>query len=256
MNRAFPPSPSHDDTRAMIASLAPTQRLTGRSARRSDDWEASLQRAVDETDMAVLPSSLVSFNAQISRQDKLDMLLCHQLVQLLMRAAREREATDDWFAYYKRRLEFLGWYELYLPGSGPSSSYLPPDDISPATLQAVKDIGLPGSGLQAPALQRLAQDPAAQYLMERNTVVGQTAVYRFVPSVTGANGMVEALLYQRLVKDSRTVSKGWLFSRITATQQVDERLAVIAFRPGHFERHRQQVLDTLRQQIETGIYPL
>jgi len=256
MTRTFPPSPSHDDTRAMIASLAPTQRLMGRSARFADDWEASLQRAVDETDVAVLPSSLMSFGAQISRQDKLDILLCHQLVQILMRAAREREATDDWFAYYKRRLQFLGWYELYLPGSGTSSSYLPADDISPATLQAVRDIGQPGAGLQSPAVQRLEQDPAAQRFLQRNAVVGQTGVYRFLPSVAGANGMVEALLYQRQVMDIRTLSKGPLFSRITATQQIQERLAVIAFRPGHFERHRQQVLDTLRQQIETGIYPL
>ncbi|MGI4841377.1 MAG: hypothetical protein ACRYF9_27655 [Janthinobacterium lividum] len=256
MTRTIPPAPSHDDTRAMIASLAPTQRLTSRSASRTDDWEASLQRAVDETDVAVLPSSLVAFSAQISRQDKHDILLCHQLVQILMRAAREREATDDWFAYYKRRLEFLGWYELYLPDSGTSSSYLPADDMSPATLQAVKDIGLPGSGLQAPALQRLEQDQAAQRVMVRNTVVGQSAVYRFLPSMTGANGMVEALLYQRQFQDQRTMTKGRFFSQITTTQQVEERLAVIAFRPGHFERHRQQVLDTLRQQIETRIYPL
>jgi hypothetical protein len=92
--------------------------------------------------------------------------------------------------------------------------------------------------------------------MVRNTVVGQSAVYRFLPSVTGANGMVEALLYQRQVQDQRTMTKGRFFSQITTTQQVEERLAVIAFRPGHFERHRQQVLDTLRQQVETRIYPL
>lgn len=256
MKGSFPWLPSHDDTRAMIGSLAPAQRFAGRSSRLADDWEASLQRAVDETGVAVLPSSLVAFSAQISRQDKYDTLLCHQWVQTLMRAAREREATDDWFAYYKRRLEFLGWYELYLPGSGTSSRYLPADDISPATLQAVRDIGQPGTGLRAPALQRLEQDPAAQRFMARNTVVGQTAVYRFLPTVTRVNGRVEALLYQRQIQDQRTASTGRLFARITAPQKIEERLAVLAFRPGHFERHRQQVLDTLRQQIETGLYPL
>lgn len=248
--------PSHEQTTAMLAAMAPTQRLTRRIPRHADDWEASLHRAVNDTDAAVLPSSLMSFGMHISRQNKHDILLCHQLVQVQMRTARAEGRTDDWFAYYKRRLEFLGWYELYLPNSGPSSSYLPPDDISPQTLQAIEDIGLPGAGLRAPALQRLEADPAARRVLERNALVGQTAVYRFLPCITAANGRVEALMYQRQVKEARTVTKGLLFSSITAHQQVDERLAVIAFRPQRFERHRQQVLDVLRQQIETGLYPL
>jgi hypothetical protein len=248
--------PSHAETTAMIASLAPTQRLSKRSARAADDWEASLAQAVDQTDAAVLPSSLMSFSAQISREHKRDILLCHQLVQMLMRDARERDFTDDWFAYYKRRLEYLGWYELYLPDSGPSSAYLPADDISPQTLQAIKDIGDPGAELQSAAVERLEQDLAARRFMERNVVVGQTGVYRFLPSVTSANGMVEALLYQRHIKDTSVVVKKRLFAEITASHVVEERLAVIAFRPDYFERHRQQTMDTLRQHVETAIYPL
>lgn len=248
--------PSHDDTRAMLASLRPARLTTRRAPAAVDDWEEGLQRAVEDTNAAVLPGSLMAFNEHISRQDKQDILLCHQLVQILIQGARARQATDDWFAYYKRRLEFLGWYELYLPDSGPSSGYLPPDVIDEQTLQAIRSIGQPGAGLQAPAVERLEASADGQRLMARGAVVSDSAVYRFLPSITTANGKVEALLYQRHVRDTRTVSRNFLFPRITAIQQVEEKMAVIAFRPTYFERHRQQVMDTLRQQIETGIYPL
>lgn len=248
--------PSHAQTSELIASLKPTRRVLKRSTRAVDEWEESLESVVDGNHAAVVPSSLMAFSAQISRQDKLDILLCHQMVQMLMRAARAQKVTDDWFAYYKRRLEYFGWYELYLPDSGPSSSYLPPDDISPQTLQAIDDIGAPGTGLQFPALERLERDLAARQVMERGTVVGNTGVYRFLPSVTSANGMVEALLYQRETHNVQQLSTGLFFSEIESTTQVKERLAVIAYRPDHFERHRQEVIDALRLQAENAIYAL
>lgn len=250
------PLPSHDDTRAMIASLRPSRSLARRSTRFADDWEASLQRAVNDCDAVVLPSSLMSFAAKLTSEEKHDILLCHQLVQMLMQQARAREATNDWFAYYKRRLQFLGWYELYLPGSGPSTSYLPPDDISPYTLQAIADIGEPGSGLNAPELERLEADPCARQVLERSSFVNDTGIYRFLPSVTRNNGMIESLLYQRHVRSTSKTSQALLFSRITSSLQVEEKLSVIAFRQDYFERHRQQTLDTLRQQLENSIYPL
>jgi len=248
--------PSHDETRAMIASLRPPPSLARRSSRVADDWEASLQRAVDESDAVVVPSSLMSFTPKIAREEKHDILLCHQLVQMLMQQARAREATDDWFAYYKRRLQFLGWYELYLPGSGPSSSYLPPDDVSPHTLQAIDDIGAPGSGLNAPELERLEADPNARRLLERSSFVGDTGVYRFLPSVVRNNGMIESLLYQRHVNQAGKTTKALLFSKIQASNSIEERLSVLAFRQDYFDRHRQQTLDTLRQQLENTLYLL
>ena len=250
------PLPSHEETRAMIASLRPPPSLARRSSHVADDWEATLQRAVDESDAVVAPSSLMSFAPRITPEEKRDILLCHQLVQMLARQARARQATDDWFAYYKRRLQFLGWYELYLPGAGTSTSYLPADDISPYTLQAIDDIGAPGSGLNAPELDRLEADPNARRLLGHNSFMGDTGIYRFLPSVVRNNGMIESLLYQRHVNQAGTTSRALLFSKIQASQSIEERLSVLAFRQDYFERHRQQTLDTLRQQLENTLYPL
>lgn len=215
-----------------------------------------MQQAVEEADAAVVPGSLIAFSLGISRQDRHDILLCHQMVQQQMRAARLSRVTEDWFAYYKRRLQYLGWYELYLPASGTSSSYLPADIIDPLTLRAIDEVGRAGTGLSAPAVRRLDTTPAARRLLEQGCVINHTSLYRFLPCVTTVNGRVEALLYQRHVQERHEVFRKLSFSRITTTQRIDERLAVIAFRPEQFERHRQSVFDTLRRRVDTEIYPL
>jgi hypothetical protein len=247
--------PDDDEVGAFIQATIHSQsepRQRAALGRAAPILQALDDDALGRADVGIVASCLIEFPPEISAGFKRDIILSNAFVQSHMRNA-DVDYTDDWFVYFKKKLWLLGWYELYL--EPPSASIIPADEIHPHTRAAIERIGVAGAAHgQEASVKKLVVDVSAQRTLEGYAVAGDHAFAQFMPCVTNNNGMVETLLYHRYYDNKLDVAAGFFSSEVNIKTGGAERMAVMAFRPEKFEKHRQMVMGYLAERTLANIH--
>ncbi len=200
-------------------------------------------------DAAVVGGSLVSFLPGISAEQRESMQLAILFTERVTRQDHGAGHVADWYSYYRRRLQFLGWDAL-----APEQVHWPQPQrkaIVDKALQMVEQVaGKQHASSLSLALSALFRsDMALLHLEQRSRELG---VFQLLPCAPGRNGYIDMVVYHE-AGERNLFSSGFLTRSVESTVVRAElvRFNVRLFQQQHEALVRSNVERVMRREILT-----
>jgi hypothetical protein len=174
---------------------------------------------MDKHEATVVGGSLVSFLPGITAQQRESIHLALLMAERVTHSDHEQGLVQDWFTYYRRRLQHLGW-----DAQIPEQVHWPKPDrqvITQKALQAVKQVAgeSQSSNLSVALSALLSSDAPLLHLEQRSRELG---LFQLVPCAPSKPGYVDMVVYHE-AGDRSLFSNGFL-SRVLNNTKVRAEL--------------------------------
>ncbi|QCI14804.1 hypothetical protein E6B08_27145 [Pseudomonas putida] len=174
---------------------------------------------MDRHEAAVVGGSLISFLPGLTVQQREAVELAILFTDRVTETDRAGGLVDDWYSYFRRRLQFLGWDAI-----NPEQVHWPQrrrQAIVDKALSIVEHVGgekyASGLSLALPALLR--SDQALLHLEQRSRDRG---LFQLLPCAPAKNGYVEMVLYHE-AGDRQAFTSGF-FTRVLDSTTIKAEL--------------------------------
>lgn len=200
-------------------------------------------------DAAVVGGSLLSFLPGISPEQRQAVQLAILFTERVTQQDHAAGYVADWYSYYRRRLQFLGWDAL-----PPEQAHWPEPQrkaIVDKALEMVEQVAgkQHASSLSLALSALLRSDMALLHLEERSKELG---VFQLLPCAPGKNGYIDMVVYHE-AGERNLFRSGFLTRSVESTVVRAElvRFNVRLFQQQHEALVRSNVERVMRREILT-----
>lgn len=202
---------------------------------------------MDRYEAAVVGGSLVTFLPGISAQQRESVLLALLFSERVTHTVHADGLVDDWYGYYRRRLQYLGWDALSAEQvHWPTTERM---TIVDKALRIVDQVGgeryASSLSLALPAL--LTSGDPLRHLEQRCKDLG---IFKLLPCAPSKQGYVDMVIYHEQT-GRRTFAPGFLSQSVDASQVKAElvRFNVRLFQQEHQARVLKSVERVMVREI-------
>ncbi|WJM98067.1 hypothetical protein QEP73_08055 [Pseudomonas defluvii] len=194
-----------------------------------------------EDNAVVVGGSVATFLPGVMGDDREDVLLANLYAQRVTRDLFNKGQIEDWFAYYKNTLKYLGW-----DATPPADTPLPGPDRERVVDAALAMIGQDGREHYAQAcdlaVKRLANDDKALTLFESSARSRDEVRFQLLPCMQSKAGQVDLVLFHQEIRVPQK-QQGFLFlQRSSLVEVFQPRVELVRFNTRLFRQERRAVV--------------
>ncbi|NIF25315.1 hypothetical protein F3J44_02850 [Pantoea sp. Tr-811] len=202
---------------------------------------------MDKHEAAVVGGSLVSFLPGVTAQQRQSVQLAMLMAERVTRSDHEQGLVQDWYSYYRRRLQYLGW-----DAQIPEQVHWPSPErrlIADKALQAVNHVAgeRHSSSLSLALSALLNSDAPLLHLEQRSRELGH---FQLLPCAPSKAGYVDLVVYHEA--GDRTLFSNGFLSRVLDRTRVRAELVrfnVRLFQQEFEARTRKNVEHVMQREI-------
>ncbi|WP_313646134.1 hypothetical protein [Pseudomonas sp.] len=196
---------------------------------------------------SVVGGSLVSFLPGITEQQRDAVQLAVLLSERITRRDHADGLVDDWYSYYRRRLQYLGWDAL-----ASEQVHWPKPQRKAITDKALESVGKVAGEQHARSLavalpKLMSTEMPLRHMEQRTRELG---LFQLVPCAPSKQGYVDVVIYHE-AGNRASFSAGFLSSTLEKTQVRAElvRFNVRLFQQEFEAKVRRNLESVMRQEI-------
>lgn len=199
--------------------------------------------SMSEHDAAIIGPSLVAFLPGLSGAQKNHVKLALALAEMATETAHQEGLVEDWFAYYRNQLRFMGWDAV---SGQPEGARKQRTDKALQTIAATA--GERFADRLEVCLQRLLSNPGILGGLELRA--RQKQHLQLLPCAPAGQHRVDMVLYHEA--GSADVFRAGFLSRVRSSVQVRAELVrfnILAFENSHLPKVQRRVIENSLQRI-------
>ena len=204
---------------------------------------------MDKHKASVVGGSVVSFLPGITAEQRQSVQLALLMTERVTRSDHGNGLVEDWYSYYRGRLQFYGWDALT-----PEQVHWPQPERQAIVDRALKRVNQLageryGSSLSLALPAVLGSDMPLLHFEQRSRHLG---LFQLIPCAPSSNGYVDMVVYHE-AGNRELFTTGFLRRALETTVVKAElvRFNVRLFQQEHEATVRQNVARVMRQEIRS-----
>lgn len=202
---------------------------------------------MNEANAAVIGAGVVSFLPGLSLVQKNKVKLALALAERATQTAFDEGLVEDWFAYYRNQLKFMGWdavsaEQVHWPDAGRA------EEVDKVLGLIAKTAGERFASNVQVSLQRLCNSPQTLATLEKHA--RERGHFQLLPCAPAGQNRVDMVLYHEI--DTQDVWRAGFITRKRGMKNVRAELVrfnILAFENSYLPKVQARIVEVSLKQI-------